>query len=205
MTYGLSGNIAYDRRNDPFDATRGYYLAATADPFYEAEFGNTAARTTVEGRVYRGFGEDDRIVLAGRALVGSYFGPDAAESPPDMLFFAGGGGSVRGYPYRSIGVETLPSGIDDDPFIVGGAGLIEGSGELRYRFGESWGAVGFVDTGYVTETSGFGGETDLRTGAGLGVRYYTPIGVLRGDLAAPLNRRPDDSPVALYIGIGQAF
>ena len=205
MTYGLSGNIAYDRRNEPFDATRGYYLAATADPFYEAEFGNTAAQTTLEGRVYRGFGEDDKLVLAARALVGAYFGPDAEESPPDMLFFAGGGGSVRGYAYRSIGVETLTSSIDGEPFTVGGAGLLEGSGELRYRFNQSWGAVGFVDTGYVTETSSFSGDTDLRTGAGLGVRYYTPIGVLRGDLAAPLNPRPDDSPVALYIGIGQAF
>lgn len=206
--FALAGNVAYDRRNVPLDATRGYYLAATATPFYEAEYDNAAVQGTVEARAYHTFGGDTgKVTLAGRALIGSYLGPDAAESPPDMLFFAGGGGSVRGYPYRSIGIDTVDTPDDEnfETFVVGGAGLIEGSAELRYRFSESWGAVGFVDTGYVTETAGFGGETNLRTGAGLGVRYYTPIGVLRGDLATPLNPLPGDSRIALYIGIGQAF
>ena len=55
-----------------------------------------------------------------------------------MLFFAGGGGSVRGYAYRSIGVENIHV-PGEEPFVVGGKGLIEGSGELRYRFNPSWG------------------------------------------------------------------
>jgi translocation and assembly module TamA len=200
----LVGAGQYDRRDDPLNATRGYYVAATAEPFYEAEFGNVGLQTTLEGRVYRGFGEDRRIVLAGRALVGSFFGPDVEESPPDMLFFAGGGGSVRGYPYRSIGVENIDTG-EEDPFVVGGAGLLEASGELRYRINDRFGAVGFVDSGLVTENPSLSGESTLKTGAGLGVRYYTGIGVLRFDLAAPLQPDPDDSAVAFYIGIGQAF
>jgi translocation and assembly module TamA len=202
-TFGLIGRAEYDRRNDPLNATRGYYLAATAQPYYEFEFGNPALRGTLEGRVYRSFGEDDRITLAGRALIGSFLGPDAAESPPDMLFFAGGGGSVRGYAFNSIGVETFEMPGED--FVVGGSGLLEGSAELRYRINESWGAVGFLDTGYVTLEPTLSGDSDLRSGAGLGVRYFTGIGVLRADLATPLNPRPDDGPVALYIGIGQAF
>ena len=83
------------------------------------------------------------------------------------------------------------------PSSVGGTGLVEGSGEVRYRINASFGAVGFVDAGYVTENGEPRRRHDLQTGAGLGVRYYTGIGVLRVDLATPLSPRPDDSRVAL--------
>ena len=89
--------------------------------------------------------------------------------------------------------------------MVGGKGLVEVSGELRYRINPSWGGVGFVDSGLVTQDANFSGDNDFRTGVGLGVRYFTSIGILRADLATPVNPRPEDSPVALYIGIGQAF
>lgn len=202
-TYALVGSAAYDRRNDPLNATEGYYLAAEFRPFYEANFGNVAARGTLEGRAYHGFGEEDKVVLAGRAKVGSYVGADASESPPDLLFFAGGGGSIRGYEYRSIGVDSFNS--EGEPIVIGGRGLFEASAEIRYRFTRTMGAVGFVDSGFVSEDPTFGGENRVQTGAGLGFRYYTSIGVLRADLAAPVNPRPEDSAVALYIGIGQAF
>jgi len=204
---GLSGTGQLDRRDNPLDATRGYYLAATAMPLYDFEYGNPMLQTTLEGRYYKGFGEERHLVLAGRLKVGNFFGPDAAESPPDLLFFAGGGGSVRGYPYRSIGVDTIDTSDDEnfETFVIGGAGLVEASGEVRYRINDRFGAVGFVDAGYVTETSGFGGETTFKTGTGLGARYYTPIGVLRFDLATPLQPDPGDSRIAFYIGIGQAF
>ena len=118
------------------------HLALEAQPFYEFYYGNPALRGTLEGRVYRAFGEEEDFVLAGRAKVGSFVGPDVAESPPDLLFFAGGGGSVRGYAYQSIGVETTDA--EGDTFVAGGKGLVEASGELRYRINESFGAVGFV-------------------------------------------------------------
>ena len=56
-----------------------------------------------------------------------------------------------------------------------------------------------------TENPDFGGESDLRTGVGVGVRYFTPIGAIRADLATPVDRRDEDSIFGLYIGIGQAF
>lgn len=205
LTFALVGGAAYDRRDNPLDAHRGYYLDATLQPFYEAEYGNTAVRGTVEGRIYHSLLSGERLTLAGRLLLGSYLGPSTAESPPDMLFFAGGGGSVRGYEYQSIGVESFRE-VDGETFVVGGRGLANASAELRYRFGTSnWGAVGFVDSAYVTQGAALSGETDLRTGAGLGMRYYTPIGVLRVDVARALNPRPQDPAVAVYIGIGQAF
>ena len=202
-TLGVVGAAAYDARDDPLDAHRGYYLALEAQPFYEFEYGNPAARGTLEGRIYRSLGQEESLVLAARAKVGSYVGADIAESPPDLLFFAGGGGSVRGYAYQSIGVESVDAAGDD--IVTGGKGLFEASGEVRYRINDSFGAVGFVDSGFVSANSGLGGESDFRTGVGLGVRYYTGIGILRADLATPVDPRDDDSYVALYIGIGQAF
>ena len=199
----LIGQGAYDRRNVPLDATRGYYVAASAQPFYEFEYGNAAIRGTLEGRGYLSFGPEERITLAGRALVGSFTGAPPEEAPPDLLFFAGGGGSVRGYAYQSIGVETFEN--DGEEIVVGGRGLLETSTELRWRFTERWGGVGFVDTGLVTENGTLTGELDFRVGAGAGVRFYTTIGVLRADLATPVTPRDEDGYVALYIGIGQAF
>ena len=76
---------------------------------------------------------------------------------------------------------------------------------MRVRLNESFGVVGFVDTGFVTEDPDFQGDSDLRTGVGLGVRYFTPIGAIRADLATPVDPRPQDSLFGLYIGIGQAF
>ncbi len=202
MTYALIGNLAYDIRNDKLDATRGYYVAAMLQPFYEADYGNAAIRGTLEGRVYHSVIGPNTLVLAGRALFGTYWGPSAAESPPDLLFFAGGGGSVRGYAYRSIGVQTTVNG---EPATIGGRGLFESSVEARYRINQSFGAVGFVDSGFVTENPKLSGDTDLRFGVGAGLRYYTSFGPLRVDLATPVNGRSDDAKVALYIGIGQAF
>ncbi len=194
----------YDRRNDPLNATRGYYLEAEATPFYEAEYGNVAARGYLEGRIYRGLDDDERFVLAFRSKVGVYSGPDERESPPDQLFFAGGAGSVRGYAYRSIGIDVTKSGGGEG--VGGGRSLVEGSGEARLRLTERWGGVAFVDAGYVFSSSTFGGDdSDLRAGAGLGARFFTGLGPLRVDLATPLDRRKDDDAFAVYIGIGQAF
>src|SRR5690606_25667518 len=107
-------------------------------------------------------------------------------------------GSVRGYAYRNIGVET-PDGI------VGGRSLIEGSAEIRARVTQSIGVVGFVDAGYVSSESFPDFSEDLKLGAGVGLRYLTGLGPIRLDVAVPLDPGPDDPDFAFYVGIGQAF
>lgn len=205
LMFGVTGKGTYDRRDDVMNPTRGYYLAAEAEPFYEAEHGNVAARGTLEGRIYKGFGEDDgRFVLAARAKVGSFAGPNDAESPPDKLFFAGGAGSIRGYAFRSVGVEFTER--DGDTGVVGGRSLVEGSGEARFRFTDRFGGVGFVDAGFVSASSSFtSDDTDVRVGAGAGLRYFTGLGPIRLDVATPINPRDNDDTIAFYVGIGQAF
>lgn len=202
LTVGVLGNLTYDIRNDPLDATNGYFVTAMLQPFYEFDYGNPAIRGTIEGRYYYSLVGLDQLVFAGRVKIGTYYGPGASESPPDLLFFAGGGGSVRGYGYRSIGVPTTVDGAEGT---IGGRGLFEGSAEARYRVGKSWGAVAFADAGLVTADPRLSGDSDTRVGVGGGIRYFTPIGPLRVDVATPLDRQSGDSAVALYIGIGQAF
>lgn len=197
-TAGLYSGVIYDGRDDKVDATEGWYFAGTLDPFYEFSYGNAGVQATAEARTYFGFGEDDNVVLAGRLKAGILVGPELAETPPDRLFFAGGGGSVRGYGFKSIGVDDGMGGV------TGGRYLLEASLEARAKVTESIGVVGFVDGGYVAADT-FPGINDLRIGAGLGVRYYTGLGPLRADIAIPLNKKPGDPDYALYVGIGQAF
>lgn len=198
QTVGLYAGAVLDFRDDSVDATEGWYGAVNLEPFYELNYGNAAARLTVEGRTYFGFGEDDPFVLAGRIKAGALIGPGLSEIPPDKLFFAGGGGSVRGYGFKSIGVDN-GAGV-----VTGGRYLVEASIEARAKVTEDIGVVGFLDGGYVAADR-FPALEDLRLGAGVGVRYYTGLGPLRLDVALPLNKRPGDPDYALYVGIGQAF
>lgn len=195
---GAYGAVTYDTRDDQTDATRGVFVRLAAEPFYEVQFGNAGVLVDAEGRGYLGFGPDDRFVLAGRLKAGFLFGPSIAETPPDRLFFAGGGGSVRGFPYRSIGV-------DNSGTVTGGKFLTEASIEARVKLTDTIGVVGFVDAGYVAADSFVGLADGTRIGVGAGLRYFTGFGPLRLDFAVPANKRADDPDYALYVGIGQAF
>ena len=138
-------------------------------------------------------------MVAGRLQFGSLVGPDLNEAPPDYLFYAGGGGSVRGFPYQELGVE-----VDDET--VGGRSFIGASAELRGGITDALGLVGFVDTAYIGANSWIDDKGSWITGAGIGVRYQTGLGPIRFDIATPVSGGDDDiSPYQIYIGIGQAF
>jgi translocation and assembly module TamA len=152
------------------------------------------------GRHYFDIGEDGRSVLATRASLGSEPALSIGGIPPDKYFYAGGGGSVRGFVYQSAG----PRDNFNNP--LGGASVIEASVEFRQRIGKSWGAVAFVDAGsaypyFLPDFSLFA----PRVGAGVGARYYTDFGPVRVDVGFPLNRREGDPPFGVYVSLGQAF
>jgi translocation and assembly module TamA len=199
FTVGMLGGILLDKRDSQTNATSGYYADGVIEPFYEIKNGSFSTKFTAEGRGYYGFGADNRVVLAGRLKVGSIVGADMKDLPPDKVFFAGGGGSVRGYAYRSIGVKK-PGDV-----VIGGRSLVEISGEVRTKVTDSIGVVGFVDGGYVGEETYPDFAENLRLGAGAGLRYDTSLGPIRFDVAVPLNRSKGDSSFAFYVGIGQAF
>src|SRR6185503_5114731 len=121
--------------------------------------------------------------------LGLIAGPNGA--PPDRLFFAGGGGSVRGYEYQSL------SPHDADGTLIGGRSLVEMSAELRWRASDRLGYVAFLDAG----AAGSNVEPpidQMRAGVGLGVRYYAGFGPLRADIAIPLNKEEGDADFQIY-------
>ena len=189
----------WDTTDNRLEPTRGFRLKAQGEPFYETEFRHFGAIGRLDGSTYVSADDAGRFVLAARASIGSIVGVPPDALPDDRLFFAGGGGSVRGYAFRSLG-PRLANGA-----IVGGRSLVEGSLELRAKVTDQIGIVPFVDAGsaFLSSTPDF--SQKLRVGAGVGLRYYTGIGAIRVDLAAPLNRDRGDPRFALYIGIGEAF
>jgi translocation and assembly module TamA len=137
-------------------------------------------------------------VLAARLKVGTIVG--AGNVPPDKRFYAGGGGSVRGFGYQLVS----PLAADGTP--IGGRGLLESSLEMRIRLTDTIGVVPFVDAGSVSPTSLPGRDARIAVGAGIGARYYTGVGPLRVDFAMPVNPRGGiDKGFQFYLSFGQAF
>ena len=191
-----------DRRDDPTNANEGYYVDLSATPFISTD--GEIAGTRVYGDV-RGFltvGEAERLTFAGRGQVGSVMGADLTEAPADFLFYSGGGGTVRGQPYRALGVETL-QGMD--LVTTGGTSFLGAQLEARYLIHDNIALVGFYDIGHVGETSTPTEGGDWHAGTGLGVRYNTGIGPIRLDLGTPASGDDAFGAVQVYIGIGQAF
>ncbi len=198
-TIGFPSSLIYDSRNNKFNATKGLYGEVFIEPFYEMRFSNFVAKVTAEGRSYWALDEGDRFVFAARAKLGTILGNDTAQIPANTLFFAGGGGSVRGYAYRNIGIKTKNDAV------VGGRVVVEGSAELRVSLNDKIGFVGFLDGGVVGENANFDFSQKIKWGAGIGGRYMTGLGPLRVDLAFPLKREKGDPRIGFYVGIGQAF
>ena len=192
--------LGYDGSDDLLDPTRGFRLSGRLSP--EASFQGSAfgyARGQLDGSFY--YPVSEKIVVATRARIGSIAGASRDRIAPSRRFYAGGGGSVRGYGYQRIG----PLDADNDP--IGGRSLAEFSLEGRIRlpyFGGNFGVVPFVDAGTIS-TSLYPRIGDLRVGAGVGLRYYSNFGPIRIDVGVPLNPREGDSPVAVYVSLGQAF
>ena len=137
-------------------------------------------------------------MLAGRVAAGSIFGAELEDIPADRRFYAGGGGSVRGYAYQGIG----PKDADGEP--TGGlswsrprSSCASRHREDRHRAVHRCGTVSVNDDSRTSPTSS--------VGAGIGLRYLTPFGPLRVDVAVPLNRQPGDPDFGIYAGVGQAF
>ncbi len=198
IVFNVPTALTYDRRDNELDTTKGYYLWLEAEPFYEAENDNFAFSMNFDARAYYSVGANGRTVLAGRFLLGSLFGPEENETPPTYLYYSGGGGTVRGQPYESLDAD-YGNGI-----MFGGRTFLGLSGEVRYAVTDTIGVVAFADAGYVGPESFPNGDGDWQAGAGLGVRYKTPVGPIRADIAGPIYGDTGDG-VQIYIGIGQAF
>ncbi len=193
-------SVELDRRDDEFKPTKGQYLYAAVTPFHGFGTTGSGAQLKADARLYKGFGADDRFVLAGRFQAGTVVGSSLITTPPDYLFFSGGGGTVRGHPFQSLGVSLASLGGAQ----VGGKSFVGMSGEMRATLNDRLGAAFFYDAGFVSDDSFFGGNSGWHSGAGVGLRYETLVGPVRLDVALPVSGATGDG-VQIYVGIGQSF
>lgn len=202
-TFYIPAGLTFDYRNNELDARRGYYLNYDTAPFVALSGIDNGIYNRLDLRGYRSFnlGNARATTLALRFQLGSLAGPSLEDSPSDFLFYSGGGGTVRGHDYQSLGVQV---GSDDDD-IVGGRSFLGISTEVRFRTKGALGYVGFFDAGYIGRESYPGKSGEWHTGAGLGVRYATPIGPIRFDIAVPTSNNKGENNFHVYFGIGQAF
>lgn len=203
QTYSLAGLPLFlqrDTRDDALNPQRGSRESFMLTPNTSLT-GNrlTFLNSRFDVDVYHRIGESDRFVVAAFLGLGSIIGESRDALPADQRLYAGGGGSLRGYGFQLAG----PLGPNNKP--LGGRSLLQSGIELRTKITESIGVVPFVEAGnvYTAPFPNFRGG--LLYDAGIGLRYYTPIGPVRFDIATPLRRRGADSIVQIYISIGQAF
>lgn len=193
--------LEYDLRNAPLDPTSGWIATVRATPYSDLEQdGPSFLRTTLAMSGYRSIKHEHLTnTWAVRGATGSISNNNLKRVPANLRFYVGGGGSVRGYPFQSIGPYT-----NDKP--DGGLSFFETSIESRLRFNKQWGAVLFLDGGSAFEDTTPQSLSGLKWGAGLGLRYYTDAMPIRFDLGFPLNdiEQVDDN-FQIYISIGQSF
>jgi translocation and assembly module TamA len=197
----LPASYSWDHSNNLLDPSKGGRLSVQNEPFVDV-FGNDVAfnKTSVSyTRYLRLKRQKPRLILAGRARAGFLFGAERDNVPADERFYAGGGGSVRGFGFQLAGE------LDDDDNPIGGRSLFEVAGELRGQFTDTLGAAIFADSGAAYGSTFPDFEEDLRVGVGGGLRYFSPIGPIRLDVGFPLDRRDSDDSFQIYVSIGQAF
>ena len=141
-------------------------------------------------RWFKGLGADSRLLVRGE--LGHTFSGELSLLPPTLRFHAGGDRSIRGYGWREVGPRVGPPGRE---FPVGARNVVTGSIEYERYFNGPWGVAVFVDSG-----SAFDSRPELRTGVGLGLRWRSPVGPLRVDLAHGLDH--PDSPFQITLNFG---
>ena len=188
----LGGRLGYDGLDDPLFPSEGVVVDVSLQGAAEPVL---SATSFLRGRAFvGGYLSLGRWIFAGRGEAGMIVTDDFDKMPRSLRFFTGGDRSVRGYEYESLAPEN------EEGTLIGGKYLLVGSVEAMYPVvDDDWYLAAFVDTGnaYIDP------EAELKTGAGLGVRWRSPVGMVRLDVAQPLDG--SDGLPRLHLGLGAAF
>jgi translocation and assembly module TamA len=171
-------SLTRKQADNPEFVHRGWLLSMAVRSTAGSLLSDTSfSQFTADAKWIRAFGAKSRNRLILRGSFGITRTADFSALPPQLRFFAGGDRSIRGYGYQSIG----PRNSDDR--VIGGTNLLVASTEVEHYFTRNWGMAAFVDTG-----NAFSG-TDYRPkiGAGLGLRWRSPVGMIRLDLGTPIH------------------
>lgn len=198
-TFTAFSELALDKSNDPLDPRKGWRAGLRAEPtFIVGDVNLPYVRLLANASSYLPLGQSLDTVLATRVRVGTILSAHSSEVPASHRFYAGGGGSVRGFGYQEVG----PRFANNAP--QGGVSLLESSFEVRHRLTDHWELATFVDAGNVSN-SVFPGFKGMSVGAGAGVRYNLGFGPIRLDIATPVTNRNGGSPIQIYVSLGQSF
>lgn len=204
--FSVPFSVLVDMRNDVLNPYKGWKLTADAIPYFGSlGQSNKMVKLLASANYYLRLIKKDTFVVGFWGRVGQIGLVKNADIPLDKRFYSGGLNSVRGYGYQKIGP------IDRDGNPTGGRRLMEFGVEPRLRITDTIGGVAFVEAGFVGQDEPLSQQSGrYLIGYGVGLRYYTAIGPIRLDVAFPTKKRSFngesyDSPVQLYISIGQAF
>ncbi|ERL55052.1 autotransporter assembly complex protein TamA [Psychrobacter aquaticus] len=185
--YGIN-KTNVDSVTNPTRGIRQYYsIEAGADSAF-SDTNLAIARAGVSG-IYS-FGDDKKHQVLGSLNTGYIWADDFYDVPYKLRFFAGGDQSIRGYDYESL--SPLENG-----YLTGGQILAVGSAEYNYEFKPGFRAAFFTDVGNAYDKDF---ETETKVGVGVGVRWASPVGVVRVDVAAGVTE--DSIPIGLHFFIG---
>jgi translocation and assembly module TamA len=199
LTSSIPLSWARDASDDKQNPTTGYRASLNTAPSFESYSKTFFVNLEGNASFYQSLSADDGIILAGKLAGGSILTTGQLQNiPATRRFYAGGGGSVRGFGYQ----EISPRNVSDQA--TGGLSYVSGAVEARIKINDSFAVVPFVDAAsvsarYVPDFS------DIKVGAGVGIRYATPFGPIRLDVAIPLNPYSNSSRFGIYAGLGQAF
>jgi outer membrane protein assembly factor BamA len=196
---GPIASVILDRRDSPFDASRGLFHSSSFQfgvPSLGSDLGYV--RYLLRQSYYQPLG---RVTAAGSVRYGTIrdHSGTAPVSIIDLFFNAGGTNTVRGYPEDSL------SAIDVAGFELGGTDLLVLNGEVRFPITKRFGGAVFVDAGNTFARSGDLALDGLAVGAGLGVRIRTPLAPFRLDVAYPFSNDYGQRGVRVHFSIGQMF
>ena len=173
------------------DTTNGYRVRLNVQGADSSVLSDSSfLQGSIDGKIIRTLGDRNRLIA--RTQVGYTDTNDFRELPPRFRFFAGGDQSVRGFSYQSLGRK------DEAGNTIGGETLAVGSLEYERRFFTKWGAAVFYDTGNAAQS--FSGLGTLARGAGFGLRWRSPIGPIRADIAFALSE--PGHPIRFHLNIG---
>ncbi len=201
--YGSTG-VPYQYATFTSPELTAKYISEPYDRFYPREgwgvdlalrgglqgAGSDASFAQVHGTVrwFRGLGPNSRLLTRGE--FGATYTDELVSMPPTLRYFAGGDRSIRGYSWREVGPRI------DEKYALGGKHVMTWSAEYEHYFsGGPWGMAAFVDSG-----SAFDDRPDWHTGVGMGLRWKSPVGPVRVDIARGLNG--PDSAFQIHLNIG---
>lgn len=190
-------SLTYAKADNRIDIMRGQKLQFDLRGAQKSLGSNTSfLQARLSGIFIRPFSKRGRIIARGEighTATPAFLEGEFNQLPPSIRFFAGGDRSVRGYDYQSLG----PKNAQGD--VIGGENLLIGSLEYEHRIFDKWGLAGFYDVGNAFDDF----STALKQGAGIGVRWRSPVGAVQVDIAVALSEV--DHPVRLHITVGPDF